>query len=300
MSLLELLGVKNMYDLQGLILRNIKTFIRDKTAVFFSFLSVIILLALYFLFIGKQYTSGAEFDAMDGNLKTFLSTGVIMGGVLVVNSISLSLGVMGNMITDIEQRKLEGFLVTPIKRYKIVLSYFISSILVTFVLTLVMWFLTILYVGVITGYWYSIGTILSISLLVFLYTFVSSSFMIFIVSMLKTVNAFSTVAGVLGTVVGFICGIYMPLEVLGKGVAKFSSLVPFTHMTIWLKQIILSEPYGELNPLLVKELEVFYGTLEIGVLGYEVNPIWIAIGITVFSIGLLAISYRNMSKKLVK
>ncbi|MDY0210806.1 MAG: ABC transporter permease [Acholeplasma sp.] len=289
-----------MYDLKGLILRNVKTFLRDKAAVFFSFLSVIILLGLYFLFIGKQYTSGTEFNGISDPLKTYLSTGVIMGGVLVINTVSLSLGVMGNIVTDLEQKKLEGFLVTPVRRYKIVLAYYISSILVTFILTLVMWFITILYIGISTGYWYSFETITLISLLILLYTFVSSSLMIFLVTLLKTTNAFGTLAGILGTVIGFISGIYMPLEVLGKGMANVASLVPFSHMTIWMKQIILKGAYSELDPMMVKELEVFYGTLNIGVLGNEVGTIWIVLGIALLSLGLLVLSYRNMSKKLVK
>ena len=76
-----------MYDLISLIKRNTLTFLRDKAAVFFSFLSVIILLGLYFLFIGRQYTSGLN---MDDNLKTFLSASVMMGGVLVINTVSLA------------------------------------------------------------------------------------------------------------------------------------------------------------------------------------------------------------------
>ena len=69
--------------------------------------------------------------------------GVIMGGVLVINTVSLSLGVMGSIVTDIDTRKLDGFLVTPVKRYKIVLSYYLSSIIVTATLTIFMWLLTV-------------------------------------------------------------------------------------------------------------------------------------------------------------
>ncbi len=39
---------------------------------------------------------------------------------------------------------LDGFLVTPVKRYKIVLSYYLSSIIVTATLTIFMWLLTVL------------------------------------------------------------------------------------------------------------------------------------------------------------
>ena len=114
-----------MFDLTSLVKRHILNFLRDKTAVFFSFLSVIILLALYFLFIGRQYTGGSELAFLSPQMKTYLTAGIMMGGILIINTASLSLGMMGNLITDLVQRKLDGFLVTPVKRYKIILSYYL-------------------------------------------------------------------------------------------------------------------------------------------------------------------------------
>ena len=255
-----------MYDLKCLIKRNILIFLRDKTAVFFSFLSVMILLALYFLFIGRQFTSGSDFDGMSSNLKTYLSTSVIMGGVLVINTVSLALGVMGNIITDMEYKILDGFLVTPVRRQKIVISYYISSIIVTATLTLMMWFITVIYVGLASTYWYSFGTILKVSGLIVFYTLISATLMIFLVTRLKSVNAFGTLSGVLGTLIGFMSGIYMPLIVLGQSMAYVASLVPFTHMTILLKQVILAGPYQEIGVHMAEGVAPFYGTREIGIL----------------------------------
>lgn len=288
-----------MFDLTSLIKRNIKIFIRDKAAVFFSFLSVIILLSLYFLFIGRQYTSGGSFDSTPDDIKTFLSMGVIMGGVLVINTVSLSLGVMGSIVTDIDTRKLDGYLVTPVKRYKIVLSYYLSSIIVTATLTIFMWLLTVLYVGL-NGHWYSLETILIASALVLFYTFISSALMLFLVTMIKSVNAYGALAGILGTVIGFMSGIYMPLEVLGAGMTKVASLVPFTHMTILLKQVLLKEPYALLHPDFQAGLEVPYGTINIGVFGIDIAMPLLMLGSFGIALILLALAYRNMNKKMGK
>ncbi|HPG42828.1 MAG TPA: ABC transporter permease [Acholeplasmataceae bacterium] len=287
-----------MNDLMSLVKRNTLAFLRDKAAVFFSFLSVIILLALYFLFIGKQYTSGLTMVSND--MKIFLSVGVIMGGVLVINTVSLSLGVMGNIITDLQFKRLDAFLVTPVKRYKIILSYYITSIIVTVVLTLVMWFLTVLYVGIFSGYWYTFLTIIKVSGLLIFYTFISATLMIFLTTILKSVNAFGALSGVLGTFIGFISGIYMPLFVLGKSMVYVASLVPFTHMTILLKQVLLKEPYALLPGEMVDEISGFYGTNEVGVLGQDVNLFWILLVSLLLSFLLLYFAYRNMSRKMTK
>jgi len=297
-----------MYDLTNMIKRNTFIFLRDKTAVFFSFLSVIILLALYFLFIGRQYVDDSNFGdfVVSEQLKTFLSTSVIMGGVLVINTVSLSLGVMGNVITDLEYRRLDGFLVTPVKRYKIILSYYITAIMVTATLTIFMWILTVLYVGIFSGYWYSFMVIIKASGLILLFTFISATLMIFLTTLLKSVNAFGTLSGVLGTLIGFVSGIYMPLFILGKSMANVASIVPFSHMTILLKKVILEEPYARLVsesgfPVQgIPEIGKFYGTNEIGVFGNEVN-IWIILAASILlGFGLLWISYRNMNKKMGK
>lgn len=291
-----------MFNLTSLIKRNVKVFLRDKAAVFFSFLSVIILLGLYFLFLGQAYTTGQRWSQINvsNNLKTFLSVSVIMGGVLVINTVSLSLGVMGTIVSDIETKRLEGFMVTPIERYKVILSYFMSSTLVTVILTWMMWGLTILYVGFSSGYWYSLNTIGMVILLLFFYTVISSSLMIYLVTLIKSQNAFGALAGVLGTVIGFMSGIYIPLSQLGSPMDDIATLLPFTHMTILLKQVILKEPFAELPTSFSEAISVDYGTINNGLFGLNVPMFWLMVGSFGVALILLALAYRNMNKKMVK
>ncbi len=289
-----------MYNFLSLIKRNIKVYLRDRAAVFFSFLSIIILLGLYLLFLGRQYTSGEEFAALDANIKTFLTVGTIMGGVLVINTVSLSLGVMGSIVSDMETKRIQGFLVTPVQRFKISLAYYITSFLVTAFFTLLMWFITILYIGIFSGYWYSFLTILYATLLLIFFTFISSSFMLFLVTLIKSQSAFGALSGVLGTVIGFMSGIYIPLPVLGDGMTKVASLNPFTHMTILLKQVLLKEPYALLQPEFVEAVEAPFGSSEIGIVGLNVDMIYIMIGTILLAFLFLFLSYRNMNKKMRK
>ncbi|CCV66207.1 ABC-2 type transporter [Paracholeplasma brassicae] len=296
-----------MYEITNLTLRSIKIFIRDKTAVFFSFLSIIILLALYFLFIGKSYGSGLDF--IDPKLVSFLVTSQMMGGVLVINTLTLSLGVVGSFIVDMEQRRLDAFLVTPVKRYKIILSYYFSAIIVTLFFSFIMWLVTILYVYVNTGYFYGIGIILKVSGLLVFYTFISTSIMIFIISFLKSVNAFGTLSGVLGTFVGFASGIYMPLVQLGSVVQKVASVIPFTHMTILLKRVMLEVPYeavlkqnfGDTDAQqVVDDIAVYYGTNEIGLFGLDVNLTVLLSLCSLLAVGVLILTTYRISKRMGK
>lgn len=292
-----------MHETVALVKRHMIRFLRDKVAVFFSFLSVIILLALYILFIGKQYTS---YDGMgqlpDGALKTSLVVGVMMGGVLVINSMSLSLGMMGNIIEDLEHHTLDAFLVTPVKRRKIIVSYYLAANIVTSVLSIFMWTVTVIYAGI-QGYWYPLDVMLLVPVILICFTFISSSMMIYITTLLKSINAFGTLSGVLGTLIGFASGIYMPLIFLGKGTTYIASLIPFTHMTILLKSVLLKEPMDNLSDLIqddtiLSDIQSSYGLDEVGILGIDVALPFIFIGIICMSIIFLYLAFKNMTKKM--
>jgi multidrug/hemolysin transport system permease protein len=212
---------------------------------------------------------------------------------------------MGNLITDLEQSKLDAFLVTPVKRYKIILSYYISAILVTSVLSIFMWIMTIVYVGLSTSNWYPLDTILIVTLVLILFTFISASLMIYLVTLLKSVNAFGALLGILGTFVGFMSGIYMPLVVLGKSMRYVASVIPFTHMSILLKRILLEGPYEMMIekgvPLeVMPDIKEAYGSEYIGVLGLDISITWIMLASILLSILFLFFAYRNMTKKMVK
>ena len=304
--LMSLERMKFMYEFVALVKRHMLKFLRDKTAVFFSFLSVIILLTLYFLFIGENYVSELR-DLQSSNLVTsqfvdFVKISNMMGGILVINTISLSLGIMGNIITDLEQRSMDAYLVTPVKRYKIIFSYYISSIIVTIFFTLLMWGFTIVYAGIISGYWFSFSVIIRTTLLLLFFTFISASLMIFLTTLLKSVNAFGTLSGVLGTLIGFICGIYMPLAVFSSGIQYVSSIFPFTHMTILLKNIMLEQSLDVLQGIVpgdaFETIKLYFGVNELGVFGQQVDMIWLMLASAMIAVGLLYFGYLNMSKKI--
>lgn len=290
-----------MFEIKMLTKRNIKIFLRDRTAVFFSFLSVIILLSLYFLFINNTYMDSLKELPISDAQKSFLTLNQMMGGVLVINTFSLSLGMMGNMVNDLYFKKIDSFLVTPTERYKITLSYYIAAIIVTYVLSMIMWILTIIYIVAVTGYLYSFSTIIIVSLLLFLYTIVSTSIMLFLISFIKSVNAFGAIAGIFGTLIGFTSGIYMPLAILPKTMTYVSSFIPFTHMTILLKQQLLNKPISLIENAIsieaIETLKMVYGINEIGVIGFKVDMIIIMFGIIFISILFFLATIKRLSKK---
>ena len=106
--------------------RNLKVFFRDKTAVFFSLLAVLIVLGLYIFFLGDVWVD--SFPNIKG-VKNLMNCWII-AGLIGVTSVTANMGAFGTMIEDKSKNKIKDFYVSPIKKSKIVGGYIISSFIV--------------------------------------------------------------------------------------------------------------------------------------------------------------------------
>lgn len=291
-----------MFEIKTLTIRSIKIFIRDKTAVFFSFLSVIILLGLYLLFIKNAYKVDFLANVMTDGEQEFMINSMMMSGVLVINTLTLSLGNLGNIVTDFENNIIDAFVVTPIKRSKLIIAYFLSSFLITLVFTLIMWLLAVLIIGLTTGIFYESVVIIKAIGLLTLYTFISTAFMILLTTFIKSVNAFGAVAGVFGTIIGFTSGIYMPLSQFPTMIQKVSSFIPFTHMAIYLKQLLLERSFNIIESKVpteaIETIKEAYTINELPVLGLHIDKIWILAVCVLLAVLSLLWATRRLSKRI--
>jgi len=299
----SMLLVHKMYEIVSLVKRNIKMYLRDPLAVFFSFLSTIILLAIYILFLGN--VGGEQLASLLSPKETdFLVYSQMMAGVIVLNTLTIPLGNLGNIVTDYEEGKVAAFMVTPVKRYKIIVGYYLSSLLITITLSLIFWVVAVLVLGLVTGIFFPVSLILLIVPIIILFAIISTSFMILLTTFIKSINAFGAVSGIFGSMIGFIAGIYIPISSSTPNFLRnLSSLIPFSHMTIFLKQILM-EP--ALNIILSKEggsIEVVngvkdgFGANELGILGLDVNlGVIIAVSVLLSAL-LIALSSYRLNKR---
>ncbi|MCL2321009.1 MAG: ABC transporter permease, partial [Oscillospiraceae bacterium] len=96
----------------SLVKRNIKVFFRDRTSVFFSLLSVIIVILLYALFLGKSLKSSVQnISHVD-----FLMDSWVMAGMITVTSVTSTLGAFGVMVMDNNRKISKDFYSSPLKR----------------------------------------------------------------------------------------------------------------------------------------------------------------------------------------
>ena len=90
--------------------RNCLVYLRDKSAVFFSLLSMLIVLGLMVVFLGKMNSEnvlsvieeygGREITAQDRENAAYLIQMWTLAGIISVNAVTVTMTVLGNMVQD--------------------------------------------------------------------------------------------------------------------------------------------------------------------------------------------------------
>lgn len=253
-----------MSTVTNLAVRNLKLFFRDKASVFFSLLSIIIIIMLYALFLGDVQVKGLESAVgreVPGGL--WLVNAWIFAGILAVSTVTVSLGAYGTMVDDVHKGVVKDFFVSPIKRAHLVAGYMISSALISLIMNVVAFVIAEVYISVTGGQLLTPLQMIETLGILLLSIFSSSSLVCFITSYVKSPNAFGTLATIVGTMIGFLTGIYVPIGVLPEAVCTVMKFIPFTYSAVWLRQIFTEAPiehvFAGASPQHIKEYADTYG-----------------------------------------
>jgi multidrug/hemolysin transport system permease protein len=277
--------------------RNIKLFFRDKSAVFFSLLSVFIIIGLYVFFLGDAWVS--SFDESMPNPEVVMGSW-IMAGLLAVTSVTTTMGVFGTMVEDKSRDIYKDFVSSPIKRSSLTGGYIISSYVVGMIMCLVTLVLAEAYILYCGGELLSLWAILKVIGILVVLNFTSTCMVMLFVTLFSSRKAFGTASTVLGTLIGFLTGIYLPIGQLPEGVQTVVKAFPITHGAALLRQIMMKVPmsvtFANVPAEYVQEFEEELGvTLSFG--NSTVSPA-VSIAILVVSGALFFIlAAINMSRK---
>ncbi len=256
-----------------MIKRNLRIFFRDKAAVFFSLFAVIIIIGLYVLFLGNLVSGDLENIPAIGEKARFLIDSWIMGGVIAASSITTCMGAFGIMIEDTEKRIIKDFQVSPFERSKLVLSYVLSAVIIGIIMSMLTLILAEVYIIAYGGRLMSLLSLLKIIGLTLLSVCASSAIVFFVTIFIKSQNAFGTASTVLGTTIGFITGIYIPIGQLPGAIQTVIKIFPVSHSAVLLRQVMMNEAVALED--LPQELKTSLG-VEFEMFG-NVVPVWIHI-----------------------
>ena len=224
--------------------RNIRVYLRNRMSVFFSFLSVLIIIGLYALFLGKVQVDGIRRQVGEIHGIGPLVSSWIVAGLLAINAVTVSLGALGAMVYDVEQKRFTDFVVAPVKRSAVVASYLVSALVIGLLFTLIALAAGEAYIVATGGQVLGLLAALRVVGILALAVVSSSSIMYLLVSFLRSGSAFGVLSTLLGTLIGFLTGVYVPLGILPQAVQRFVLFVPFSYSAAMLRQVFCEAPLG--------------------------------------------------------
>lgn len=229
-----------------LVKRVILLFFRDKANVFFSLLAVLIILALYIMFLGNIMEQALVNSIGFESEKTGITmASLTLGGMIAVTSITGCMGALGISVND-KENSAKDFLSSPVSRSKLATSYILGSAVVGFIMTMLALLVCLVYIISNGG---SVPGVETAAYLVFtaLLSVLCGNAMVYFLSIfVKTQNAFASVSTVLGTLIGFLMGIYIPIGQMPESVQWVIKCFPMSHAASMFRQILADDSLSEL------------------------------------------------------
>ena len=288
-----------MTVLYQLVLRNIKLYLRDKAAVFFSFLSVFIILFMYILFLGKMQTDNLADAFGDIEGLDWLIASWIMAGILTVSTVTIPLGAVGNLIDDRADGLLNDFYTSPISRNVLALSYLISAWVIGFIMVMANFIIGLLYVLSQGGEMFSLVQTLQLIGLTMLSIMTFSSFFFFLSLYIRTRNAYGTLATLVGTFIGFLGGIYIPIGILDKNVQTVMNIFPTAHAVTAMRRIYMQgaiEKVFEFAPQQAYDDYAYLYGLEVHIGSWELTSLHMVLSMVIFMVIFYTLSVLKLSR----
>ncbi|WP_339194735.1 ABC transporter permease [Solibacillus sp. FSL R5-0449] len=225
----------------SLIVRNNKIFFRDRMLVFFSMLTVLISIGLFIVFLQKvQIDAISQVIAMTPAVELVVSQWMI-AGILTMTGMTSTLAVFAIFVSDQESKRTADFLVTSASRTSIQLSYVISSVIIGFIMTSIAFIVCELYLLSLGGDLPNVKKLLQLFGVIMLGVLLSAMINLVIVLLTRTAKAFSTVNSLVGTLIGFLCAVYVPMGVLPKVIQTVIHLFPVSHVAVLLRQLLMED-----------------------------------------------------------
>jgi len=78
--------------------------------------------------------------------------------------------------------------------------------------------------------------------LLLLSTFSNTAMVLFVVSFFRSNSAFATASTIIGTIIGFLTGIYLPIGELPDAVQWVIRVFPPSHSAVLLRQVMMADP----------------------------------------------------------
>lgn len=237
--------------LKSLIKRNTKLFFKDKGMFFTALITPLILLVLFFTFLGNVYrdtfvSAIPEGLSVPDGLLDGIVGGQLLSSLLSVSCVTVAFCSNLLMVTDKVTGARKDLTVSPVKASTLALSYYISTAVVTLIICLVAMIVGFGYLSA-TGWHLSLTDVVLTALDTFVLALFGTALSSLVCSFLSTQGQISAVGSIVSAGYGFISGAYMPISQFSDGIQKVITCLPGTYGTGLMRNHLMATPVAKLK-----------------------------------------------------
>lgn len=286
-----------------LTLRNIKLYFKDKMTFLVSLITPLILLVLFIAFLKSTYEDSIlsiiqGFD-LDQSLIDALTGGWLFSSVLATSCITVAF-CSGMMVIDKINRANIDFMVSPVKKSTLQLSYVLANFFSTFIITFVLLIVGLIYLACV-GFYITFVDILLIVFGIIITSLFGTILANIIWTFTHSQGVVSGVCTLVSALYGFICGAYMPISTMGQGMQYFVSLLPGTYATVLFRQGFLNSVLNRMRETLPQGMINGIASgfdVKMSFFGHDVSTLALILVISISTIVLLGVFlFINKFKK---
>ena len=147
----------------------------------------------------------------------YLMDSWIVAGLVAVTSVTTTMGAFGIMVEDKSKKIIKDIRSSPLPRVSIAGGYILSAFVIGTIMCIIALILCELYIASRVAERCSTGcSCVKVFGLILLSTFSNTALVLFYVSFFQSNNAFPIASTIIGTVIGFMMGIYIPIRAAAK------------------------------------------------------------------------------------
>lgn len=256
-------------------IRNLTLFFKDRSAVALSFLAEFIVVGLYVLFIRDNLI--ASFPALP-QAETLMDIWML-AGILGITPVTTAMGVCGIMVEDKVKRIDRDFTIWPIGRWSLMGGYLFSAVLAALLMSFVLFLFSEIYMFSRYAIWPGAEGMLHIYGILMINAFADAAMALLLVSFLKTGNALAACCTIIGSLIGFLTGIYLPMGSLPEHVQWIVKSFPVSHGAALLRQALMDGMISD--HLGGTDSEQAYAFMEYMGVRYEVENVFLSEGASI-------------------
>ena len=227
--------------------RNMLLYLRDRGSVCFSLLSMFIVIMLMMLFLSDINIQNitellSELPSHDtANDEKHASLFILAwtaAGIIPINAVMVTLSVLTSMIRDKTTGRIQSIYTAPIRRSTIACSYITAAGLCSILICVLTLGLSELYLCIRGMEVLPVMAHLKLSGMILVNSFAYAAMMYLLATLVRSEGAWSGIGTIIGTLVGFLGGIYLPVGQLADGLTTVMSCTPVIYSTVMFRSVM--------------------------------------------------------------